>query len=99
MRALRVVDDFFVTAALQEAALEFVTSPAFGRHLRALRAALRDRRDALVTAVRTHVGADAVPYVPRGGFFVWVKLPEGIDDQRVARAALDVGVAGSAASP
>ena len=40
---------------LQQATLEFVTAPAWQRHRRALRTALRARREALLTALRRHL--------------------------------------------
>ena len=51
VRALHVVDSFFVPRFLQEAALEFVAGPAWHRHLRTLQQLLRKRRQVLVTAL------------------------------------------------
>ncbi|WP_433615588.1 PLP-dependent aminotransferase family protein [Dactylosporangium sp. CA-139114] len=87
LRAARVLDDFFVSGPLQQAALDFVTSPAWPRHLRALRAALRTRRDALLDAIRRHLPALDPPSVPRGGLHAWLRLPDGADDVAVTTAA------------
>ena len=48
LRAARIVEDLFVSAPLQQAALDLVSSPGWRRHLKALRVGLRERRDALV---------------------------------------------------
>ena len=48
LRAIQVVDSFFVPRPLQEATLELVGAPAWPRHLRAVAAGLRERRDAMV---------------------------------------------------
>src|ERR687886_1930613 len=72
IRAARVVDDFIVSGPLQEAALDLVSSPAWRRHRRTTAAALTERRDVLVDAVRRHVPGAAVDLVPRGGFGIWV---------------------------
>jgi DNA-binding transcriptional MocR family regulator len=45
MRAVRLVDDFFVTRPLQEAALELLSSPAWERHLRLGFAATADHAE------------------------------------------------------
>jgi DNA-binding transcriptional MocR family regulator len=90
--ALRVVDDLFVAGALQEAALELVTSPAWTRHLNRLRATLRARRDAAVEAVRTRLPRARLAVVPAGGLFLWLQLPDGVDDVAFARACADRGV-------
>ncbi|MFI9602375.1 PLP-dependent aminotransferase family protein [Streptomyces sp. NPDC052043] len=77
LRAIQVVDTFFVPRPLQEAALELVGSPAWPRHLRALAAELRSRRDALTTALRRHLPDLALPHVPSGGYHLWARLPDG----------------------
>ncbi|WP_433059516.1 PLP-dependent aminotransferase family protein [Dactylosporangium sp. CS-033363] len=92
LRAARVLDDFFVAGPLQQAALDFVTSPAWPRHLRALRTALRARRDALLDAVRRHLPTLPPPPVPRGGLHAWLRLPDGTDDVALTTAAAARGV-------
>ena len=64
LRAARLLDDFFVAGPLQQATLEFVTAPAWARHRRALRTALRARREALLTALRRHLPELAPPASP-----------------------------------
>ncbi|MEU4227303.1 PLP-dependent aminotransferase family protein [Nonomuraea sp. NPDC026600] len=98
LRAVRLVDDFFVTRPLQEAALELVSSPAWERHLRTLATALRDRRGELAAAVSRELPGWTITRVPAGGLHLWVRLPEGLDDTAVAGAARQLGVAVSAGS-
>jgi len=74
------VEDFFVTGLLQETALQLVTAPAWPRHLRAMRAALRRNRDLLAGALRRHLGPAALPILPAGGLHLWLRLPEGCDE-------------------
>ncbi len=92
LRALRVVDDLFVAGPMQEAALELVSSPSWSRHLKALRNVLRCRRDAAVEAVRAHLPQARLDVVPKGGFVLWVKLPEGVDEVALTRACAERGV-------
>src|SRR5262249_13175581 len=80
LRSEAVVGDLFVSGPMQEAALELVGSPAWSRHLRALRGLLRSRRDAAVAAVREHLTGVRLGVVPKGGFVLWLQLPEGMDD-------------------
>jgi DNA-binding transcriptional MocR family regulator len=87
LRAARVLDDFFVAGPLQQAALDFVTSPAWPRHLRTLRIELRARRDALLDAIRRHLPTFPPPPVPRGGLHAWLQLPDGTDDVAATTAA------------
>lgn len=61
MRAVRMVDDFFVTRPLQEAALEVLSSPSWDRHVRSLGTALRQRCAVLAAAVAKELpGASVV---------------------------------------
>ncbi|MER7334678.1 MULTISPECIES: PLP-dependent aminotransferase family protein [unclassified Micromonospora] len=92
LRAGRLLDDFFVAGPLQQAAIEFVTSPAWARHRRTVRAALQARRAALLAALRRHLPPLAPQAVPRGGLHLWARLPDGTDDVALAAAAAGEGV-------
>ena len=92
LRNARLLDDLFVAGPLQQAALELVTSPGWERHRRALRTALRTRRDALRTALNRHLPSLAPMTVPRGGLHLWMRLPDHTDDTAVAAAATNAGV-------
>ncbi|MFI1033249.1 PLP-dependent aminotransferase family protein [Streptomyces sp. NPDC020951] len=93
LRAIQVVDTFFVPRPLQEAALELVGSPAWPRHLRAVAAELRVRRDAMAAALRLRLPELALPHIPSGGYHLWLRLPDGVDDTVFTAAALRAGVA------
>jgi DNA-binding transcriptional MocR family regulator len=92
----RTIADFFISGPIQETALELLASPGWARHLRALRAALRARRDALVAALREQFGPACVPQIPGGGLHVWVRLPDHVDDVELATRAQAAGVVVSA---
>ncbi|MEU2965724.1 PLP-dependent aminotransferase family protein [Streptomyces ardesiacus] len=93
LRAIQVVDTFFVPRPLQEAALELVGSPAWPRHLRAVSAELRARRDAMTSALRLRLPELSPAHVPCGGYHLWPRLPEGADESALTAAALRAGVA------
>lgn len=93
LRAIQVVDTFFVPRPLQEAALELVGSPAWPRHLRAIAAELKDRRDAMTSALRLSLPEVSLPHIPSGGYHLWLRLPDGTDEVALTAAALRAGVA------
>ncbi|MEW2266584.1 PLP-dependent aminotransferase family protein [Streptomyces sp. NPDC047853] len=93
LRAIQIVDTFFVPRPLQEAALELVGSPAWPRHLRAVSSELKARRDAMTSALRLHLPEVSLPHVPSGGYHLWPRLPEGTDEAALTSAALRAGVA------
>jgi DNA-binding transcriptional MocR family regulator len=96
LRAARLVDDFFVPGILQETALQLVSAPSWPRHLRALCAALRARRDALAAALRTHLGPECLPLLPAGGLHLWCALPLGVSDADVEQRVAAHGILVSA---
>ncbi|WP_327086545.1 PLP-dependent aminotransferase family protein [Nonomuraea sp. NBC_01738] len=87
LRASQLVESFFVARPLQETALEFVGSPAWPRHLRAVHAELDTRRDALAGALAARLPAATVHLVPRGGLHLWVRLPPHVDEAALVEAA------------
>ncbi|PIM72102.1 GntR family transcriptional regulator [Streptomyces sp. JV178] len=103
LRAIQVVDTFFVPRPLQEAALELVGSPAWPRHLRAVSRELKNRRDAMTSALRLHLPELALPHIPSGGYHLWLRLPDGTGgtdralgsggESALVAAALRAGVA------
>jgi DNA-binding transcriptional MocR family regulator len=62
------------------------------RNVVAVNAALRERRDALVDALRDQI-PEAEFVVPEGGYFLWLTLDEGTDTPMLLEAAKDEGVA------
>jgi 2-aminoadipate transaminase len=63
----------------------------------------RERRDAMLAAIESHLGGVARPaFHPLGGGHVWLRLLEGVDERRLYAAAIDEGVnfmPGSATMP
>lgn len=99
LRAIQVVDSFYVARPLQETALELVGSPAWTSHLRALASALRDRRTTLFAALSSALPTLLPHQPPRGGYHLWLRLPDGTDESAVTAAALRRGVAVTAGGP
>ena len=62
-------------------------------HILEMRSALKRKCDALSSALRESFGPNVDFYVPRGGMYLWVKLPPGIDSRQLAGPALKEGIA------
>jgi 2-aminoadipate transaminase len=81
------------SGALEQMVLaEFCTSH-FTEHVPKLTRALRAKLDTLMDALAEHFGTAAEFDEPKGGIFLWVKLPDGVDTPKLAQAALSAGVA------
>jgi DNA-binding transcriptional MocR family regulator len=67
-----------------------LTEAGYRRHLSALRTRLADAMGRTLVRLRA---AGLTPWIePRGGVFVWARLPDGLDAPAVARLALAEGV-------
>jgi len=65
----------------------------FGSHVARLTETLHAKCDAIVEALTEEFGTDAEFSAPKGGIFIWVTLPEGVDTGVLAQAAAKEGVA------
>jgi 2-aminoadipate transaminase len=72
--------------------LELCRSGALDRNIEFVKGALRDRRDALVEALREQL-PEAEFVVPEGGYFLWLDLAEGADTPALLAEAKGEGVA------
>ena len=81
------------SGALEQMVLAEYCPAHFSKHVPALRRSLRAKLETLMEALREHFGAAAEFDDPKGGIFLWVKLPDGIDTMKLYQPALDAGVA------
>lgn len=72
--------------------LELCRSGALDRNIGFVKGALRERRDALVEALREQL-PEAEFVVPEGGYFLWLDLAEGTDTTALLAEAKGEGVA------
>lgn len=93
LRAAHMVETMFVPAVLQHTALELLTNPTWPRTLRSLAERLAQRRETAADAVRHHLGTETIIGMPRGGYHLWLQLPDRDDDHKVVARALTYGVA------
>jgi DNA-binding transcriptional MocR family regulator len=87
LRRGRISDDLFVAPVLQQIALDVLTAPGWHRHMGGVRRVLRERRDALVQALRDLAPGCELDAIPSGGVHLWLRLPDGSSDADVAAAA------------
>src|SRR5215471_9568335 len=81
------------SGALEQMVLAEFCAPHFDEHVPTLRRALRAKLKTLMAALDEQFGTSAEFDDPKGGIFLWVKLPDSVDTMRLYRAALPAGVA------
>ena len=78
--------------ASQLAISSYLATHDWKGQVKAYRELYRERRDAMVSSLAEHL-PDASWTVPDGGFYTWVKLPEGLDAQAMLPRAVTARVA------
>lgn len=91
--ALRTVIDRQGDLAVEHAIAELLDDQEVQRHVRRVRRLYRERRDALVEALRDKLGSAVNVEPPAGGMALWVRIDPSIDVDAWAARAVEHGVA------
>jgi len=81
------------SGALEQMVLAEYCAPHFSTHVPKLTRGLRAKLDTLMEALNEQFGTSAEFEDPKGGIFLWVKLPDSVDTLKLYQAALAAGVA------
>lgn len=81
------------TGALEQMMLAEYCTKHFARHVPELRQGLRAKLETLMDSLREHFGTTVTFDDPKGGIFLWVKLPDHVDTMKLYESALARGVA------
>ena len=81
------------SGALEQMVLAEYCAPHFTSHVPKLTRGLRAKLDTLMEALNEQFGTSAEFEAPKGGIFLWVKLPDNVDTLKLYQAALKAGVA------
>jgi 2-aminoadipate transaminase len=64
----------------------------FDSHVAALSGVLEEKLRTMVEAVEREFGASAELFVPKGGIFLWIRLPEAVDVAKLVKPAAEKGI-------
>ncbi|HLX16171.1 MAG TPA: PLP-dependent aminotransferase family protein [Bradyrhizobium sp.] len=81
------------SGALEQMVLAEYCVPHFARHVGELTRGLHAKLDTLTEALSAQFGTSAEFEPPKGGIFLWLKLPDNVDTLKLYQAALAAGVA------
>jgi len=93
LAALKVESDVHTSSLDQHIAVRYLASGAHERQLARTMPYYRERRDALLDALATHLGGEYTAPDPVGGHHAWVTLNRRLDEQALRSEALRHGVA------
>jgi 2-aminoadipate transaminase len=80
------------SGALEQMVLAEYCAPHFATHVPERTRGLRKKLDTLMEALNEQFGTVAEFEEPKGGIFLWVKLPDHVDTLKLYQAALAAGV-------
>jgi 2-aminoadipate transaminase len=81
------------SGALEQMVLAEFCTAHFAEHVGKLNRGLYAKLETLSTALAEQFGTAAEFEQPQGGIFLWLKLPDSVDTQRLAQVALAEGLA------
>ena len=84
--------DYGSSSLSQWAAAEWLSSGLYAQHLSVVRGNLTIRLHAMLEALEKYLQGIATWNIPKGGFFIWVKILPAISMQKLFETALDEGV-------
>jgi DNA-binding transcriptional MocR family regulator len=70
----------------------FLREGHLDRHVQATRRIYARKRDLMLAALAAETGGSTSARRPEGGFYIWCRLPAGVDRNRLVAAAAEAGV-------
>jgi 2-aminoadipate transaminase len=84
---------FSHTGALEQMVVAEYFSTHFQPHVDQLAGTLKEKLDTMVEAVEREFGTAVEPWLPKGGIYLWMKLPDQVDVRKLVQPALKAGIA------
>jgi 2-aminoadipate transaminase len=80
------------TGALDQMVVAEYFSKNFDRHVGHLNGVLHGKLDTMTEAVAREFGSAAECWAPKGGIFLWIKLPADVDVRKLVKPAAEAGI-------
>ena len=80
------------TGALDQMVVAEYFSRQFDSHMGHLNAVLHEKLDTMTDAVAREFGSAAECWAPKGGIFLWIRLPPDVDVRRLVKPAAQAGI-------
>ena len=80
------------TGALDQMVVAEYFSKSYDSHMGHLNGVLHEKLATMTEAVEREFGASAECWAPKGGIFLWIKLPDTVDVRKLVKPAADAGI-------
>jgi 2-aminoadipate transaminase len=80
------------TGALDQMVVAEYFSKNYDRHMNTLNGVLHDKLNTMTEAVAREFGSSAECWAPKGGIFLWIKLPASVDVRKLVKPAAEAGI-------
>ena len=80
------------TGALDQMIASEYFSSFFDQHVASLTSVLNDKLDCMIEAVEAEFGSHMTVFKPKGGIFLWMKLPDEVDVRTLIEPAAKAGI-------
>lgn len=89
---IKMQTDYGSSSLSQWAAAEWLSSGLYQQHLELVRDQLRIRRGIAVKALESYFSGIATWKIPKGGFYIWLKINHQLSIQKLYEQALKEGI-------
>ena len=71
--------------------MKFLLSGKMEQYIKRMRIVYKTRKDAMASAIRKYFPVEITWKEPKGGFYIWMKLPPALDIMAVLKASIEKG--------
>ena len=89
--AIDLGPDYRQLSSLQTEGRADLVEEHYGKHKVVQDIRLKGKLDTMVEAVEREFGIAVEPWLPKGGIFLWMKLPDQVDVRKLVQPALKAG--------
>ncbi|MGD8191425.1 PLP-dependent aminotransferase family protein [Brevibacillus ginsengisoli] len=89
---IKMQTDYGASSLSQWTVAQWLSSGFYHQHLDQVRQELKVRRDVMIDALQKHFSDLATWTVPKGGFYVWLKLQDSLSIRNLFEKALQEGI-------
>ncbi len=88
IQKLQLTSTLSGSAPIQQGIAHYLQNDSYDNHLRKLRKTMQQRQSMFIDLVQRYFPQHATFTVPEGGYFLWVKLPNGIKNKAIYQTLL-----------